>query len=107
MFGKISTKWLFRSIVFWSILLLLLFISSYLIDVFFSGVYNQYAGQESALAETFFAFTRIQYRISRIITPIASIFLLWHGLDCLYRILMFCQVSRNKEKEEETEKETD
>ena len=103
MFGKLSTKWLFRSIVFWCILLFLLFLSSYLIDIFFSGVYNQYAGQGNALAETFFAFVRIQYRISRIITPIASIFLFWHGLDCLYRILMFCQVSCDKGKEKGTD----
>lgn len=110
MFGKLRTKRLFQCIVFWCVLLLILTLISYFIDnsqFFWPGLYIQESGQRNEAMEQFLEFARIYSIISRFVLPIASIFLLWHGLDCLHRILMFCQVSRDKEKEEETEKETD
>ena len=98
MFGKIRIKWLMRSIVFWALILFAL----YLIDEFFDhsralwpAAYAHDGNQRSEAMQLYLDLTRYYYWVKLILSPIARGFLLWHGLDCIWRILKFCQPSGN------------
>ena len=94
MFGKVSFKWLWRSIVLWSVLLFVFYLVSGFINnsrSIWPALYLTDGNQQTEMMTNFTAFVRGYYWVRLILSPIAKAFLLWHGLDCVFRILKYCQ----------------